>query len=100
MVTAYEDDGGLREQVLYEALEYAIKIYFNQKDSYVKYLINGMDLSEDIGGLFGQESDWLGTYDHAWQSVDNWGIGTYTDVECPIGDGKIGLRLWFRIIEI
>lgn len=50
-----------------------------------------------MGGLFGEKSDWLGTYSAEWLPSDNWGVGTYADVECHIGDGKIGLRLWFRV---
>jgi hypothetical protein len=97
MATAYENDGGLGEQVLYEALEYAVKQYFKSRDSFLQYVVPGLDLSEIMGGLFGQESDWLGTYSAEWLPSDNWGTGTYADVECPIGDGKIGLRLWFRV---
>jgi hypothetical protein len=96
MVTAYEDDGGLGEQVLYEALEFAIKMYIGPSATYALTL-SGIDLSEEIGGLFGEESDWLGTYDKEWASLENWGVGRYVDVQCPIGDGKIGLRLWFTV---
>lgn len=94
--TAYEDDGGLGEQVLYNALEFAIKAYVGPGAS-IALSLSGIDLSEEIGGLFGQESDWLGTYDKQWTSADDWGVGNYVDVDCPIGDGKIGLRLWFTV---
>jgi hypothetical protein len=94
--TAYEDDGGLGEQVLYNALEFAIKTYIGPGAS-IALSLSGIDLSAEIGGLFGQESDWLGTYDKQWTLANNWGVGNYVDVDCPIGDGKIGLRLWFAI---
>jgi hypothetical protein len=94
--TAFENDGGLGEQVLYEALEFAVKMYIGPGAS-LALTLSGIDLSEEIGGLFGEESDWLGTYDKQWLPADDWGIGQYIDVQCPIGDGKIGLRLWFTV---
>jgi len=96
MATAYENDGGLGEQVLYDALEFAVKTYIGPASS-IALSLSSIDISEEIGGLFGEESDWLGTYDETWLPSANWGTGTYADVECPIGDGKIGLRLWFRV---
>ena len=56
-----------------------------------------MDLSKVVAGIFGAEDDWLGTYDMQWAGGDNWGVGSYSDIECMKEDGKVGLRLWFTV---
>jgi hypothetical protein len=94
--TAYEDDGGLGEQMIYKVLDIATGSYIGMPTS-ILLTLSGVDFAKLYGELFGAEDDWLGTYVSEWTSSDNWGVGKYDDVECKKDDGDVGLRLWFRI---
>jgi hypothetical protein len=96
IATAYEDDGGLGEQVLYQTLEIAAKAYLGPAGT-AALTLSGVDLSKIAGGVFGAEDDWLGTHDARWDVGSNWGVGNYADVQCKKGDGQVGLRLWFTV---
>jgi hypothetical protein len=96
IATAYEDDGGLGEQVLYNGLEIAARAYTGPVGSAV-LSASGVDISQQAGNLFGAEDDWLGTYDAVWSAGQNWGVGQYADVQCRTKEGTVGLRLWFTI---
>jgi hypothetical protein len=96
IATAYEDDGGLGEQVLYKALDIAAKRYIGNPAS-LALTLSGVDLSKIVAGIFGAEDDWLGTYDTQWTGGENWGVRSYADVQCMKEDGKVGLRLWFTV---
>jgi hypothetical protein len=96
IATAYEDDGGLGEQVLYNSLEIAARAYIGPAGSAI-LSASGVDISQLAGSLFGAEDDWLGTYDAVWSAGQNWGVGEYANVQCKTKEGTIGLRLWFTI---
>lgn len=92
----YEEDGGAFEQLVYQALGLAIE---SQTAGVAGRLLEPFDLSlsELIGKFFGEEDDWLGSYERTWSSDNYWGIGNYTDIACEEKDGTLGLRLWFTI---
>lgn len=95
--TAYEDDGGLGEQLIYKALDIATGSYINMPTSILLKLA-GVDFAKIYAELFGAEDDWLGSYVSEWTSSDNWGVGNYVDIKCKRDNGNIGLRLWFRVV--
>ncbi len=93
---AYEDDGGLGEQMIYKILDIATGSYIGMPTS-ILLTLSGVDFAKIYSEIFGAEDDWLGTYVSDWTSSDNWGVGRYFDIECKKEDGDIGLRLWFRV---
>ena len=95
-IIGYEDDGGAFEQLVYEALGLAIE---SQTAGGAGLLLEafGFSLGGIVAQFFGTEDDWLGSYENAWGSDSNWGIGTYIDIACEEEDGTLGLRLWFTI---
>ncbi|MDD4985519.1 MAG: fibronectin type III domain-containing protein [Dehalococcoidales bacterium] len=96
--TAYEQDGGFQEEVIYKALDFATGSYIGNPTSLILTLA-GVDLSKIYADIAGAEDDWLGTYDNKWTSDENWGVNKYVDVNCKRGNGKIGMRLWFTIFS-
>jgi hypothetical protein len=50
-----------------------------------------------VGQFLGEEDDCLGSYENTWDSNDNWGVGSYSDVTCYEEYGTPGLRIWFTI---
>ena len=92
----YENDGGSGEQLLYKVMDIATKSYIGGPASKLLTL-SGIDFTSIFSQLFGAEDDWLGTYVSAWQNDSNWGVGRYIDIESKNKDGKVGLRLWFRV---
>lgn len=92
----YEEDGNAFEQLVYQALGLAIE---SQTAGVTGRLLEPFELNlgEVIGKFFGDEDDWLGSYERTWSSDNNWGIGTYTDIACEDKDGTLCLRLWFTI---
>jgi len=94
--TAYEQDGGFKEQALYNVLNIATGSYIGMPTSILLKLA-GVDFTKIYADIFGAEDDWLGSYVSEWTSADNWGVDTYTDIKCVRENGHVGLRLWFRI---
>jgi len=94
---AYEDDGGLGEQLIYRALDIATGSYIGMPTS-ILLTLSGVDFAKIYAEIFGAEDDWLGSYVSEWTYTDNWGVGKYVDIKCKKDDGDVGLRLWFRII--
>ena len=92
----YEDDGGPGEKLLYQALGLSVEAYLSGGAATLLELTD-FSLGNLLAKLFGAEDDWLGSYENAWASDDNWGIGQYTDIACEEKDGTLGLRLWFTI---
>lgn len=95
--TAYEQDGGFKEDVIYKVLDIATGSYIGTPTS-ILLTLSGVDFSKIYADIFGAEDDWLGSYVYEWNSSNNWGIGEYTDVECKRDNGNVGLRLWFRVV--
>ncbi len=94
--TAYEQDGGFKEDVIYKVLDFATGSYIGNPTSLLLSLA-GVDFSKIYADITGAEDDWLGSYDSKWPSANNWGIGNYVDIQCKRENGHIGLRLWFNI---
>lgn len=92
----YESDGGPGETLIYKALGVAAEAYTTGGAATLLEM-SDFGLGDLIGKLFGAEDDWLGSYEEAWSSDENWGIGTYSDIVCKRESGSIGLRLWFTI---
>jgi len=92
----YENDGGPGETLIYKALGAAIEAYLSGGSASLLEMTD-FSLGNILAKLFGAEDDWLGSYENAWDSYDNWGIGRYTDIACEEEDGTLGLRLWFTI---
>ncbi len=92
----YEDDGGQGEMLLYQALGAAGEAYISGG---ARTLLEMTDfrLGNLLAKLFGAEDDWLGSYENAWGSDNNWGIGQYTDIVLRDERGVDCLRLWFTI---
>lgn len=97
--TAYEQDGGFKEEVIYKVLDIATGKYIGNPASLILTLA-GVDFSKIYADIFGAEDDWLGSYDSNWNSSNNWGVGNYVDIQCKRENGHIGLRLWFRIYSL
>lgn len=95
--TAYEEDGGFGEQLIYKALDMATGSYMDMPTS-ILFKLAGVDFSKIFADIFGAEDDWLGSYISEWTSVNNWGVGSYADIKCKRENGNIGLRLWFRVV--
>jgi hypothetical protein len=91
----YESDGGPGETLIYKALGTAAESYLTGGTT--SLLGIDLGLGNIIGTLLGAEDDWLGSFEKAWDSSNDWGVGTYTDIGCPEPSGTIGLRLWFTI---
>ena len=92
----YEDDGGPGERLIYQALGVAAEAYISGGAATLLEMTD-FSLGNLLAKLFGAEDDWLGSYENAWASDDNWGMGQYTDIACEEKDGTLGLRLWFTI---
>ena len=90
-VIAYEADGGDFEQFIYQALAMAVAGYITGGTGISILAIFELNLGELIGNFFGQEDDFVGSYEQAWNQSTYWGIGSYSDVPCE------DLRLWFTI---
>lgn len=95
-IIGYEDDGGGFEPLVYQALDIAIE---SQLPTGTPLLLGIFDTSlvSLIGQFFGEEDDWLGSFEYTWDSTDNWGIGNYQDIPCEDERGTQCLRLWFSI---
>lgn len=92
----YEADGGQGEQLIYQALGMATDYYLSGGAATLLE-IPGYSTGNIIAKLFGADDDWLGSYEKAWNSSSNWGVGKYTDIACHTKSGAVGLRLWFTI---
>lgn len=95
--TAYEQDGGFKEDVIYKVMNIATGSYIGTPTSLLLTL-SGVDFSKIYADIFGAEDDWLGSYVSEWTVNDNWGVGKYIDIQCKRDNGNIGLRIWFRIV--
>lgn len=95
-IIGYEDDGGGFEPFVYQALGIAIESELPGGTGLVLDAFN-VSLSGLIGQFFGEEDDWLGSFEHTWDSDTNWGIGEYNDIPCIDERGIQCLRLWFSI---
>jgi len=95
-VTAYEQDGGFKEDLLYKVMDKVTGLCMGTPTSLLLDL-SGVDFSEIYAEICGQEDDWLGSYESLWNSSNNWGVGSYVDIQCKRENGNIGLRLWFRV---
>jgi hypothetical protein len=95
--TAYEQDGGFKEQLIYEALNIATGAYIGKPTSLFLTLA-GIDFTKIYADIFGAEDDWLGSYAVEWNSSNNWGVGDYADIQCKRGNGNVGLRLWVKVV--
>ncbi len=94
--TAYEQDGGFKEELIYEVMDIVTGVYIGTPTSLLLTLAE-VDLSNIYAEIFGVEDDWLGSYISEWTNTDNWGVDKYIDVQCKRENGNVGLRLWFRI---
>ena len=92
----YEDDGGQGEMLLYQALGAAGEAYISGGAGTLLEMTD-FSLGNLLAKLFGAEDDWLGSYENAWGSDNNWGIGQYTDIVLRDERGVDCLRLWFTI---
>lgn len=92
----YEDDGGLGEMLIFQALALAGELYLSGGASTLLEMTD-FSLGNLLAKIFGAEDDWLGSYENSWRFDNNWGIGKYTDIACEEEDGTLGLRLWFTI---
>lgn len=92
----YEDDGGLGEMLIFQALALAGDLYLSGGASTLLEMTD-FSLGNLLAKIFGAEDDWLGSYENNWDFDNNWGIGKYTDIACEEKDGTLGLRLWFTI---
>jgi len=92
----YEDDGGQGEMLLYQALAVAGEAYISGGASTLLEMTD-FSLGNLLAKVFGAEDDWLGSYENAWGSESNWGIGQYTDIVLQDERGVDCLRLWFTI---
>jgi predicted small lipoprotein YifL len=92
----YEDDGGLGETLLYQALGIAAEAYISGGTATLLEMAD-INLGNLLAKFFGAEDDWLGSYENSWGSNSNWGIGSYTDIVCEDERGILCLRLWFTI---
>jgi hypothetical protein len=95
--TAYEQDGGLGEGVIYRVMDIFTGSYLGLPTSALLTL-SGVDFTKIYADIFGAEDDWLGSYVAEWTISDNWGVGNYVDIQCKRENGNIGLRLWFRVV--
>jgi hypothetical protein len=92
----YENDGGPGETLIYKALGVAAESYISGGTASLLEMTD-FSLGNILGKLFGAEDDWLGSYEKAWESTNNWGIGRYNDIVCEDERGIQCLRLWFTI---
>ena len=97
LATAYEQDGGWKEDLMYKVADIVTGLSLGTPTSLLLNL-SGMDFSEIYGEICGQEDDWLGSYESLWNSSNNWGVGSYVDIQCKRESGNIGLRLWLRVV--
>ena len=95
--TAYEQDGGFEEEVIYKVMDIVTGSYIGTPTSLL-LTISGVDFTEIYADIFGAEDDWLGSYVSEWNSNDNWGVNKYVDITCKRDNGSVGLRLWFRVM--
>jgi hypothetical protein len=95
-VIGYEDDGGQGEILLYQALGIAAEAYISGGAATLLQMTD-FSLGNLLAKVFGAEDDWLGSYENAWSSKANWGIGQYTDIVLQDERGVDCLRLWFTI---
>ena len=95
--TAYEQDGGFEEQVIYSVMDIVTGSYIGTPTSLLLTL-SEVDFTKIYADIFGAEDDWLGSYVSEWNNNDNWGVSEYVDIECKRGNGNIGLRLWFKVV--
>lgn len=95
--TAYEQDGGFGEQLIYRVMDVFTGSYIGTPTSLLLTL-SGVDFTKIYADIFGVEDDWLGSYVSEWTISDSWGVGNYVDIKCKRDNGNIGLRLWFRVV--
>lgn len=96
LATAYEQDGGLKEDLMYKLADIMTGLCLGTPTSLLLNL-SEVDFSEIYAEIYGEEDDWLGSYECLWNSSNNWGVGSYVDIQCKRENGNIGLRLWFRV---
>jgi hypothetical protein len=92
----YESDGGAFEQLAYEALGLAVDYYTGGVAGGLSEAFD-ISLTDIIGGLLGEEDDFLGQYELKCNRDNNWGIGQYNDIVLQDERGVDCLRLWFTI---
>jgi len=95
-IIGFENDGGMGEELLAKAFDIGVKSYSGGLGSAIMKLID-VDFSGIFKEIIGFEDDFLGEYTEQWEYSDNWGIGQSIYHECGIGNGTIGLKLWFTI---
>ncbi len=95
-IISFENDGGLGDELLCQALDMALKASMGNLSSLI-LTAAGVDFTDTFREIIGFEDDYLGEYQCEYKSSDNWGVGEYSDIKCQKEDGNVGLRLWFRI---
>jgi hypothetical protein len=91
------DYGGLGDDLLIEALNFAVMNSFDTIPSLILSLAV-VDFKTEITEIGGFRDDFLGDYNHSWSASDNWGVSKEPYYkECDKGNGITGLQLWFSI---
>jgi hypothetical protein len=95
-IIGYENDGEGFEDVVYQAIEVAVKM---QAGGAVGTILEAFDVSlgDLIGKFFGDADDSLGSYENTWEISSGWGAGQYADIVCKDENNIDCLRLWFTI---
>jgi hypothetical protein len=97
LATAYEQDGGFKEGLMYRLADMVTGLSLGTPTSLLLDL-SGVDFSEIYAQICGAEDDWLGSYESVWNGTENWGVGSYADIQCKRENGHVGLRLWFTVV--
>jgi hypothetical protein len=97
VATAYEQDGGFKEDLMYKLADIVTGLSLGTPTSLLLDL-SGVDFSEIYAEICGEQDDWLGSYESLWNSTNNWGVGSYVDIQCKRENGNIGLRLWLSVV--
>lgn len=92
----FENDGGLGDELLCQALNMAFKASMGGLSSLILTLAE-VDFTDTFKEVIGFEDDYLGEYQSEWTITDDWGADKDYNIDCKNNDGNIGLRLWFRI---
>lgn len=95
-IIGFESDGGIGEEILIKALDTGVKLYIGTLAS-IMVKMAGINFTGTVEKVVGFGDDYLGEYIEEWNQTNYWGVGSYQDIGCKIGDGSIGLRLWFTI---
>ena len=93
-IVGFESDGGGFEQLIYQAVGTTVGASIGGGGLLEVFNLN---LGGLVGQFLGEEDDWLGSYENTWDSSNNWGVGSYSDVTCYEEYGTPGTRIWFTI---